>query len=486
MFGGDGLDLPLALGMEAFVSIHMSVFVLSPLSSIIADRFMKDKKKVFWSMFFIRVAILLIFDFFITTGIALIDFFAVFIGAFTLVPLSIFFNLRKDKLSFSSKDTLPAKPGTPIQASTPKNAVTPSDFDPAFALSEEECLETFIQRELQRTGIYETKGLIPQEVLRRKTILHIIFAILLYGYISSIFFHFPLPVYFFGLGILIVYGILTNRYKLMTYLKKELKSRPQEKISNVVMMVKSSLVPDYSNKLQLAVVTIAIIGALLTFLQPRIFYEKAENGYHVRFYAFGVTNMTSATIPDTYQGEPVVGLRGNTFSNMFFLKEVNLPDSVTEIRGQAFKNCFSLSTLKLPRRLVYLGGGAFYNCTSLEEISLPDTITYLGGEAFYRCTSLKTVHLPSSLPEIRGNTFEGCRALLQIEIPDTVTRIGGHAFYGNTTLGSVMISPDSNLQEIGSSAFRKCYALKEITLPQNISISDRAFKETNVRINYYE
>ena len=38
----------------------------------------------------------------------------------------------------------------------------------------------------------------------------------------------------------------------------------------------------------------------------------------------------------------VVGLRGNTFSNMPFLTEVSLPDSITEIRGQAFKNCRSL------------------------------------------------------------------------------------------------------------------------------------------------
>ena len=486
MFGGDGLELPLALGMEAFVSIHMSVFVLSPLSSIIAEKFMKNKKKVFWTMFFIRVAILLFFDFFITTGIALIDFFAVFIGAFTLVPLTIFLKLQDKKLSFSSKDSLPVKPDTPVSTSQPKNRVTPNDFDPAFSLSETECLENFIQRELQRSGLYETKGLIPREVLKRKTILHVIFALLLYGFISSIFFHFPLPVYFLGLGILLVYGFLTNRYKLMNYLKKEVKSRPQEKISNVVMMVITSLVPDYSNKLQLAAVMIAVFAALLTFLQPRIFYEKAENGYSVRFYAFGVTNMKSATIPETYQGEPVVSLRGNTFSNMPLLQEVHLPDSITEIRGQAFKNCFSLTTLKLPKRLLYLGGGAFYNCTSLEEISLPDTITYLGGEAFYRCSSLKTIHLPSSLPEIRGNTFEGCRALLQIEIPDTVTRIGGHAFYGDTSLGSVMISPDSNLWEIGSSAFRKCYALTEITLPPNISINGRAFKETNVRINYYE
>lgn len=208
---------------------------------------------------------------------------------------------------------------------------------------------------------------------------------------------------------------------------------------------------------------VAVAGSQLLFSKPRIFYEQADDGYYVRFYVYGLTNMTTATIPDTYQGEKVVGLRGNTFSNMPFLSEVTLPDSITEIRGQAFKNC-----------------------RSLERVTLPEHLTYLGGEAFYHCSSLEEINLPAGLTEIRGNTFEECSSLLRIEIPDNVTRIGGHAFYGNTSLEEVVISPDSKLQQIGSSAFRCCDSLREITLPRGVSVNERAFKETPVRIDYYE
>lgn len=337
------------------------------------------------------------------------------------------------------------------------------DFDPLFAMSEEDCVEGFIKREMQRAGITEEQNLIPEDMLRRKNILNAVLAVLLFVYISLFFFHFPMKTYVIGLIILVVYAFLTSRYQLIKYLKKEIRSRSQEKISNIVMNVKASMVPDYSKKLKWALMAVAVAGSLLLFSKPRIFYEQADDGYYVRFYVYGLTNMTTATIPDTYQGEKVVGLRGNTFSNMPFLSEVTLPDSITEIRGQAFKNC-----------------------RSLERVTLPEHLTYLGGEAFYHCSSLEEVNLPAGLTEIRGNTFEECSSLLRIEIPDNVTRIGGHAFYGNTSLEEVVISPDSKLQQIGSSVFRCCDSLREITLPRGVSVNERAFKETPVRIDYYE
>ena len=352
---------------------------------------------------------------------------------------------------------------TPSEPLSEKRIVHAEDFDPLFAMSEEDGVEGFIKREMQRAGITEEQNLIPEDMLRRKNILNAVLAVLLFVYISLFFFHFPMKTYVIGLIILVVYAFLTSRYQLIKYLKKEIRSRSQEKISNIVMNVKASMVPDYSKKLKWVLMAVAVAGSLLLFSKPRIFYEQADDGYYVRFYVYGLTNMTTATIPDTYQGEKVVGLRGNTFSNMPFLSEVTLPDSITEIRGQAFKNC-----------------------RSLERVTLPEHLTYLGGEAFYHCSSLEEVNLPAGLTEIRGNTFEECSSLLRIEIPDNVTRIGGHAFYGNTSLEEVVISPDSKLQQIGSSAFRCCDSLREITLPRGVSVNERAFKETPVRIDYYE
>ena len=391
------MGMGMTLFMEAFVTIHMSVFVLLPLSKLISK---DNSRKIFWTLFGVRIAILLFFDFFITTGIAIVDFMAVFVGAFIVTPIAMKKGVWNQKLSKQSgKEKVQTAAETVIHAPAADEAVTggttppeplsekrivhAEDFDPLFAMSEEDCVEGFIKREMQRAGITEEQNLIPEDMLRRKNILNAVLAVLLFVYISLFFFHFPMKTYVIGLIILVVYAFLTSRYQLIKYLKKEIRSRSQEKISNIVMNVKASMVPDYSKKLKWALMAVAVAGSLLLFCKPRIFYEQADDGYYVRFYVYGLTNMTTATIPDTYQGEKVVGLRGNTFSNMPFLTEVSLPDSITEIRGQAFKNC-----------------------RSLERVTLPKHLTYLGGEAFYHCSSLEEVNLPVGLTEIRGNTFE--------------------------------------------------------------------------------
>ena len=81
---GEVFPIGYAIGMEAFVSIHMSIFVLWPVSNMLAQN---NSKQLFAILFIIRAAILLYFDFFVTTAIAMVDFFAVFIGAFIIVPI---------------------------------------------------------------------------------------------------------------------------------------------------------------------------------------------------------------------------------------------------------------------------------------------------------------------------------------------------------------------------------------------------------------
>lgn len=367
----------------------------------------------------------------------------------------------------------------------PKIHVVPANFDAMYNLNGDKLIEEFLNRELIKASIDKNAKLIPQDSLKKKKILNIVFSILLFVYLSMIFFHFPTITYCIGGIILLIFFIKTRKFNLMKYLIKEVKSRPKEKISNIVMSVKQSLVTDNSKNYLFSGFSIAIALTLIIFWNPRILYEKVEGGYAVRFYLFGITNNETATIPATYKGENVVSLRGNTFSNMPKLREVNLPDTIVEIRGQAFKNDGNLVTVNIPSKLEYLGGGAFYNCSSITEIELPDTLEYLGGESFYGATSLKRIKLSNKLTEIRGSTFEFCDSLESITIPDSVTRIGGHAFYGNYSLKEVIFTENSQLKEIGSSAFRQCYALDEIKLASNVQIHPKAFKESPTTIKYF-
>ena len=528
--GGDN-DFPVvsALGIEAFVSIHMSVFVLKPLSNMLSK---ENSKKTFWTLFAIRAVILLFFDFFITPYIAIIDFFGVFIGAFIVVPICaaitktpIYGRSNQVKKTTSTIPLTPSQDqvkgielkcakcntvlkiedkfcpncGEPFDGNNvivsekasaavqipPKVVVLPTSFDKIYSLSEDKMLEEFINRELAKAGIDKSSKSIPGDILKRKKVLNVVFSILLFVFVSLIFFHFPISTYIFGLVILLIFFRVTRKYNLIKYLKKQLKARPQEKVYNIIMNVKTTFTTDNSKSAFAISLLVAIILPLIIFSSPRIIYERTDGGYAVRYYIFGLTNFKTATIPEIYKNEKVVSLRGNTFSNMPFLESVSLPESIIEIRGQAFKNCYKLEEENIPQKLEYLGGGAFYNAKSIKRIELPDTLTYLGGESFYGARSLEYVKLSNSLTEIRGDSFEYCTSLTSITIPDSVMRIGGHAFYGDSSLSKVSISENSKLQEIGSSAFRQCSRLNSIVIPSNTYVNERAFKESPTTVYRY-
>ena len=519
VFAQNGSEFPLevALVMEAFVSIHSSFALLKPLAELISP---DNTKKTFWILFAIRAAILLFCDFFVTPGIALIDFLSVFFGAFIILPISKAVSKNRGATNIN----IPLPTGNPVvtqdvteihcgkcggilqvtdkfcqncgapfddsakvvavKAKTPVY-VEAKSFDPVFNNSENVVVEEFIKKELAKAGIDEKTKLIPEDVLMRKNILNVIFGVLVYVYISLIFFHFPMYTYVLGFIILIVFLLLTRNFKLLSYLSKEIKSRPSEKISNIVMSMKNSLVKDTSRMIKLIIVLVAIGASLFTFKDPVILYEKMDGGYGVRYYAFGLSNYKTVTIPDSHKGEPVISIRGNGFSNMFFLEEAYLPDSIKEIRGQAFLNDAKLTKVKLPSNLEILGGGAFANCISLENVELPETLIELGGESFMNATSLKSIVLPPLLTEVRGDTFTNCTSLTSVVIPDSVTRIGGHAFEGCTSLSKVTLTPNSELAEIGSSAFRDCDSLYNITIPATTSVNSRAFKGSPTDVEYF-
>ncbi len=64
---------------------------------------------------------------------------------------------------------------------------------------------------------------------------------------------------------------------------------------------KNSIVEDNLKKVRPLMIFAAFLLPLLIFKDPRIMYEKTNGGYNVRFYTFGLTNFTTASIPETYK-----------------------------------------------------------------------------------------------------------------------------------------------------------------------------------------
>ena len=107
--------------------------------------------------------------------------------------------------------------------------------------------------------------------------------------------------------------------------------------------------------------------------------------------------------------------------------------------------------------------GAFYGFTALKDVKLPNTLKEIGELSFYE-TPLVNINFPEGLEQIGVLAFYNTN-LEEISFPNSLNVIGERSFQ-NTKIKSI------NLHEgmgIGGGAFHSCIALKEITIPNNIT-----------------
>ena len=142
---------------------------------------------------------------------------------------------------------------------------------------------------------------------------------------------------------------------------------------------------------------------------------RTTEGYYKGSSAFeGCSNMETVI----FEGSGAIStLPTGTFKDCVNLKNVTLPNSVTEIGSYAFYNCRSLQSITLPTRLKTIWDGAFSGCSSLTSIALPNTLETIHAEAFRDCTSLASIVIPASVISIAAS-FTGCSKLTSATIED--------------------------------------------------------------------
>ena len=146
------------------------------------------------------------------------------------------------------------------------------------------------------------------------------------------------------------------------------------------------------------------------------------------------------------------------------LREIVLPDSVTEIGASVFWKCKLLESATLSENLNGISDFAFEECMSLSAIAIPSKVKVIGEQAFYKCSKLQTVSIAenSELTSIGKKAFASCSALEQIVIPAGVTTIGEGAFESCSNLTSVTLPESLNQPSIMTSVFSKCGNIKTI------------------------
>jgi hypothetical protein len=99
------------------------------------------------------------------------------------------------------------------------------------------------------------------------------------------------------------------------------------------------------------------------------------------------------------------------------LKTVTMSDSVVKFQGSwQFAECEKLETVRMSKNLKgKIGEATFWKCAALKEITIPEGITEIVQLAFMSCSSLKTVVVPKNVTAIGLSAFHGTDAL------DTIT-----------------------------------------------------------------
>jgi len=137
------------------------------------------------------------------------------------------------------------------------------------------------------------------------------------------------------------------------------------------------------------------------------------------------------------------------------LKEIILPESVTEIRKFAFYQCKALVKIHLPENLKIIGREAFRKCIRLRDIVLPEGLTEIPYGLFESCYSLGEIHIPDSVMKIREKAFSFC-GLKKIEIPPQVQNMPPAVFDGYASIRYVSYQ---NISFEADRSLRNCIQL---------------------------
>ncbi len=111
------------------------------------------------------------------------------------------------------------------------------------------------------------------------------------------------------------------------------------------------------------------------------------------------------------------------------IKDLVIPDGITEIKDYVFDGCSNLTSIIIPDGVTTIGKYSFQGCECLTDINIPDGVTTIEPSAFMNCRGLTSVIIPNSVKTIGSFSFYYCSSLASITIPESVTSIGTQAFY---------------------------------------------------------
>lgn len=220
-------------------------------------------------------------------------------------------------------------------------------------------------------------------------------------------------------------------------------------------------------------------------LQTVVFTGRTKNLTVIEAAAFKETkNLNTVSLPDTIK----------TISKEAFydsgIENIHLPEGLKQVGTMAFARS-GLKDIIIPNKIKKLGEYAFHNCEELTEVTLPESVTKIPSGIFEDCCSLKTVNA-SNVDTACDYAFYGCKNLETFDFSklqlldfmafaytgirkavfsDKFSELGVSAFYSCKNLQTVDMK-NCKIQEIPYQCFCCCESLKNVQLPQDVTVFD--------------
>ncbi len=179
-------------------------------------------------------------------------------------------------------------------------------------------------------------------------------------------------------------------------------------------------------------VLICCPGAKNTISIPNTVTSIGESAFE------GCSGLTSVTIPNS-----VTSIGESAFEGCSGLTSVTIPNSVTSIRECAFRYCSGLTSVHITdiaawckinfgnygSNPLYYAHRLYHSGKEVKNLVIPNSVTEIKDYAFYNCSGLTSVTIPNSVTEIKDYAFYNCYGLRSVTIGNSVKSIGSDAFY---------------------------------------------------------
>ena len=152
-----------------------------------------------------------------------------------------------------------------------------------------------------------------------------------------------------------------------------------------------------------------------------------------------------------------LGCAHNLYLNGTLVKELTIPNSITNVKNYAFNGwgwndvVVKPTSVTIPKFVKSIGDSAFRDCDGISNVTIPSSVANIGPHAFYSCDYLRNVTINNGVTSIGAYAFYGCSRITNMTIPVSVTTIGKSSFSGCSGITNVTMKGDC--PSIGTSAF---------------------------------